>query len=676
MPTRLVDVPGLTPTRINAPSPSAAAASAPAQGLGELAEGIASVSRPFAQISGQIQAAENSRQLSEVRTQLDTARTEHLIALESIQDPAAHLRLTDEFLQESRQIADRADFSPAVRDRLALDFDEWATETRNRVAANTANLAQKRAMQATQNELDAASATGNEAAFNQALADNPFLTPEEKDELHADFEVTRQLNTLNQVIDEDPLEAAEQLNDPNFRERYPRLTDGQINALRRRSNIEANRSKSKLWNDVINGALDGAILSDDDLKQMAEDGTITAGQRAQYLNTYHADAEPTFQPELYDAAFSAIQQYEESTDPTGAGIASLRASLATLPLPKEHIKELNKRLADRLGETQASTHRLTGDFQKITDQSFNEGKFGDWFSYGDHDNDPRTMNRKIIDFDDYRNAMASKRVFLDAWDAYLKAAPEDLDPKAASEAYDALFDSVVLENDNLNLAPLIPEIPAAINFNQAVDDLLPPLDNDAPPTSSLGTFGGQPILSPGTYYQNARPTVFGGPDDPVDNGLSAFGGKTGKGGREGVAIPADVLRATFPGKSKKWWSENVRVHVTTTNGAEAVFPVADLGTAEWVWKRDGRPVLDLTPGAASQLGGTVQYRNGKLSHVEGLDGLRFAITSTESTTPAASATWEDFWQGWFTKNNPKHAEQIASSLPAMLAEFAAAKADG
>ncbi|MGB1101111.1 MAG: hypothetical protein ACPG20_01325, partial [Pontimonas sp.] len=244
MPTRLVDVPGLTPTRINAPSPSAAAANAPASGLGALAEGIASVSRPFAQLSGQIQAAENSRQLSEVRTQLDTARTEHLIALDSIQDPEAHLRLTDEFLQESRQIADRADFSPEVRDRLVPYFDGWATDTRNRVAANAASLAQNRAMQATQNELDAASATGNEAAFNQALTDNPFLTPEEKDSLRTDFETTRQLNTLNQVIDEDPLEAAEQFNDPNFRERYPSLTDGQINALRRRSNIEANRSKS------------------------------------------------------------------------------------------------------------------------------------------------------------------------------------------------------------------------------------------------------------------------------------------------------------------------------------------------------------------------------------------------------------------------------------------------
>lgn len=145
-------------------------------------------------------------------------------------------------------------------------------------------------------------------------------------------------------------------------------------------------------------------------------------------------------------------------------------------------------------------------------------------------------------------------------------------------------------------------------------------------TSSIGTFGGQPILPAGTPYRAARATVFGGPNDPNDNGKSAFGGTTGRGGKEGVAIPLAILQKTYPGKSKAWLGKNVQVRVTSSNGKTADLPLADLGTAEWVWKRDKRPVLDLTPGAVAKLGGTVRYtKSRKLSHPSGLGTVTFTL---------------------------------------------------
>ena len=162
--------------------------------------------------------------------------------------------------------------------------------------------------------------------------------------------------------------------------------------------------------------------------------------------------------------------------------------------------------------------------------------------------------------------------------------------------------------------------------------------------------------------------MFGGTSDPADNGLSAFGGTTGVGGKEGVAIPHDVLKATFPGKDKAWLKKNVRVAVRTADGRKAVMPVADLGTAEWVWEKNGRPTLDLTPGALKQLGGSVIYDSaGKMTGVRGIENLSFALTTDNAGVEAdlSRMTWKDASAAWFKDKRPTAPEQIASGLAAL-----------
>lgn len=138
-------------------------------------------------------------------------------------------------------------------------------------------------------------------------------------------------------------------------------------------------------------------------------------------------------------------------------------------------------------------------------------------------------------------------------------------------------------------------------------------------------FGGVQVPKSGDIGQ-AKVTVFGGPRDPDDNGLSAFGGKTGPGGREGVAVPEKILKHVLGDDRKKW--EAASVEATLPDGRKFTLPIADLGTAERVWKRDGQPVMDLTEGAVKTLGGSVIYdRKGNMRDVKGIKGASFRIVA-------------------------------------------------
>ena len=152
-------------------------------------------------------------------------------------------------------------------------------------------------------------------------------------------------------------------------------------------------------------------------------------------------------------------------------------------------------------------------------------------------------------------------------------------------------------------------------------------------------FGGVKI---GNQFRGAVASVFGGSDDPVDNGLSAFGGKTGPGAQEGVALPKKVLEAVVGSDRSLWPQTKVRIR---RDGKVHEFPVVDLGTAEWVWERAKAPVLDLTEGAAEALGGSVRRNKaGKITGLEGLGNVDFEIVpptgasaSGDQQLPGASA---------------------------------------
>jgi len=663
-----------------------AMAGAPGKAAATVATGIGDIGETVLNIAGKVQATEDARKRSTLRTQWQRGLSELELDLAKDADPEKHLDKLENFIGRSRAAITDANPSARAREALELEFADFETDSRRRVGINAARLSRERAGLALQNELETAKQTGNRDAYVKALdtaEEGTLVLPERRVSLLREFDYHSEFRALQKEIEADPLDMERDLEAPDFLERYPNQNPESLDSLRRLASAEANRARGEIWDNVLNASLDGKVLSKDELRQMAVDGIISPQQRASYLDRWHQLAPPEFDAATYNQAFSAVTSYEPANDPTGATVAQLRQNLGTLALPEESIRELKGRLEARLSPIKRPAHKLASEFEKQTAERFDSGDFGGgWWAWqptvgGDGQPIPNRWRKEIISREKWAAAHSARQQFTAAWDTYLQNSGEDLDTVKAQQTYDALFDRMILDREDSG--PLIPAAPPAFDFGRDVDSLLgtpaPATGKETSATSSPGTFGGQPIQPPGTFYRNARPTVFGGKSDPADNGLSAFGGTTGEGGKEGVAIPLDVLKATFPGKDKAWFAANVRAVVKTKDGRQAVLPLADLGTAEWVWQRDKRPVLDLTPGAVKALGGSVVTKDGKLAGVAGLGDLSFALTTDNAGTTAdlSAMSWEEASSAWFTDKKPTDPGQIASGLAALRSAWLAAQ---
>jgi hypothetical protein len=321
---------------------------------------------------------------------------------------------------------------------------------------------------------------------------------------------------------------------------------------------------------------------------------------------------------------SEVEKYDKAADADGSKYASLVWRIKTA-LPEELRGEVTGPLARKWnpGDGPDAPEPLRGFVRETLRNWYDDGKFGVTkkqvpMSPEDPGYWQSTTKTKTVDDPPARDAAAVRRgqaeMEMSKW---LKANPG----ASIKEAKDQLL--------RASSAALLPG---------DVNTLLrkpppPPADVDVPRRlKEMGLkFGGVSIPATGDLGA-ARTTVFGGPNDPADNGLSAFGGETGDGGKEGVAVPEKILRH-FYGDNRADW-ERVQVEATLPDGKKQVLPIADLGTAEWVWKRDGKPVVDLTPGAVEQLGGDVIYgKRGTLKGAKGLAGVTFRLLPLDNQKP-------------------------------------------
>ena len=77
-----------------------------------------------------------------------------------------------------------------------------------------------------------------------------------------------------------------------------------VERAQREAEVNANRADAELWDNVLNQSIDGTILSGEELKKLADAGTISPEQRAGYLAAYHGPKPPTFDATLYEDAFT------------------------------------------------------------------------------------------------------------------------------------------------------------------------------------------------------------------------------------------------------------------------------------------------------------------------------------------------------------------------------------
>ena len=314
-----------------------------------------------------------------------------------------------------------------------------------------------------------------------------------------------------------------------------------------------------------------------------------------------------------------VERYDKATDPDGSKYAALVWRVKTL-MPEELRGEITQPLSRKWnpGNGPDAPAPLKGFVSETLGNWFKDGKFG---KTQKQVMNPETFRNEWVDDPPARDEAAARRgaaeMEMQRWlrenpNASIREAKEQLLRTASASLLPG-------DVDKLLRRPVAP--PADVDPATRIREIGMKFGGvHVPPTGDLGA---------------ARTTVFGGPNDPVDNGLSAFGGPTGEGGREGVAVPAKILRH-FYGPNRADW-ERVQVEATLPDGTKKVLPIADLGTAEWVWRRDGKPVMDLTPGAVEALGGDViEGKDGTLKGVKGLKGVRFRLLPLSDQTPPFS----------------------------------------
>lgn len=324
---------------------------------------------------------------------------------------------------------------------------------------------------------------------------------------------------------------------------------------------------------------------------------------------------------------SEAEKYDKAQDPDGSKYAGLVFRIKTL-MPEELRGEITQPLARKWnpGNGPDVPEPIKGLVRETLRNWFEDGKFGVTkkqvpLAPEDPGYYPNTKKMKWVDDPPARDAAATRRAQTEMeMSKWLKENPN----ASAKEAKEQLLRSstaALLPGDVSALLRKPPPAPPAVDPATRLKEIGMRFGGmRVPPTGELGA----PHL-----------TVFGGPNDPDDNGLSAFGGATGPSGREGVAVPEKILRHFYGGDKDTW--EQVQVEATMPDGTKQVLPIADLGTAEWVWKKNGQPVMDLTEGAVEQLGGDVIYgKNGTLKGVKGLDGVKFRLLPLNTQNPPFS----------------------------------------
>lgn len=557
--------------------------------------------------------------------------------------------------------------SPDEQEVIGGRFNEWSQKAHSSVAKSALIAIHQNQRKSIGNLLSLAERTGDEDMRQNGLSQLRELVPS------ADFdqvvmESDRRVSYYQKAkeIEDDPLGSERDLNSRDFAANNPNLSFEDIDTLQRRAEQKANRYRSDFANDVI---INGVSPTEEELSVMEEAGQIDKTTHARWLTKIRSyQGAPQSDPAIYEETYSQIQSFDPAKDPSGRIEAGLRNWIASQPLPAEELKALNAKLSDRMNPSTSKQPKsqFESEFAKKTSTDFTRGDFGKYRFPVDHDGDPTTAPVTPINMAEYDKAWSLMGRFNEQWRGILSSMPEDVPFEKVNAAYDALKKSF---KDQKPMPDLNFSTPPALPFNpDATYKALP---------GKRSHFGGVPVKPAGIPYTGASATVFGGKNDPEDNGLSAFGGKTGPGAKEGTAIPQALLAAKFPGKDKKWLAENVRTVVRGSDGVAHSLALVDLGTAEWVWERAQRPTLDLTEGAARQLGGKVTYtKEGKLSSVQGLDSIAFSVVSIDTGgKPLEGMSWSDAKRAWFETNRPTTNEQADNGLIALRQQWTLAQAN-
>ena len=440
------------------------------------------------------------------RTTILDARREMTDTLNNIQSgldptaPSSWVPAFDEAAADWKTNFEGRELPPVVRRTIEEDAQNSFSRARHR----TGNAAlQKNTSLARQTYGDATNHSLSRGNFSEARS---LLAEQREAKLIEEPDFKRKSREIDAIegrqalltlIEKDPGSAAVALDDADFLKKHPSLTLADQTQLAKHADQAINKGASELWTSVLHASLDDdpAILSTDDLAAYADLGIITPAQRAQYLRAYHGEQAPTEDPELYSQTAHILRSYNPEQDLDGYQLATLRSRLATVALPKAHLRQLSEILDEvaKPEEEQKPSTKISKNFDSLTEQYFQQGKFGGWFKYQDHDNNSSTMDKKVITLESYGKALAARSIFENKWESYLKEAPADLNEEQANEDFGRIFNESLLSTPASNpFNQALPAAPKAQNFDKALEKILGeegdkgPSSKEGKPQASLG----------------------------------------------------------------------------------------------------------------------------------------------------------------------------------------------
>jgi len=264
---RALEIPGLQSTTVAAPEASPSVAAAPAAALGSIAQAIGSVGQTFEGIADRIQGAENARAESEARQTWLQGWGQLQAELTRDPDPASHIRRTQDFLSQQKGSIDAPDLAPIVRDRLRLQYDDFATRALNQTTANASQLAVTRARAAMENEIDASLRAGNlagvERATDTAVA-NGVILPEQGQKIRSDAESTIVRNNYLNEAASDPA---------GFIERHGSEPPAGLNAVEHQQILGTARASlardtAATSDEILDGIVSGNITTPEQIEEL------------------------------------------------------------------------------------------------------------------------------------------------------------------------------------------------------------------------------------------------------------------------------------------------------------------------------------------------------------------------------------------------------------------------
>ena len=569
-------------------------------------------------------------------------------------DPARRRSLVGTYLAKGNESLKEVQAPEGTRGRLEAKARQREERMKRDADVEGLRLSRERGVAAVKEQLQRARQGKDAGAATQVLdlaVQGGWIPAGARTDLLEDFHADLERDAVKDMIRDHPQDAAGWIGSPEFAKNFRRIPREERDFFHRQALAGKQEHRAGVWNDLTTAALGGKVMNQGELNALRRDGVFNDAQVAAYTGRWHAPEPVAFNAAVYNDLFGDIGTYRQALDPTRAGAAQLRERIALAPLPGESVKQLQDLMSARVNPEAKPPHRLAAEFQKFTQERFDSGAFANRFWMYQ----PAGTKPAPITGEEWAKAHERRLRFTDAWDAYLRNAPEDLSPVEAQKVYEEFYGRMVADMD---VAPL--PIPRQDDGEAADEKLrrllgLPaPAKGAAPaPAGAPVLFGGRPVQAPGMYYRGGRALV-------------------GEGAAAGAAVPREVLEASFPGKDEAWFLKNVKVAVQTADGRRALLPLASTAGRGGGGKRPG---LDLTPAALDFLGGGVETDAAGAAKPEGLGEISFALTTDNAGTEVDLATlsFEEVSDLWFADKRPVSPDQVVSGLRALQAAWLEAR---